>query len=220
MPRLTYAALLPLRARTAAIVVVAAVLLSGCQGGSPTAGNSETHTTTASPTSSVSSPVASAAPPSSGAYKPADASGKAQNVPVPVMPELAKENSKAGLEAFIGYWYEVKNYANQTGDTAVLASLSSASCRLCKHMEEAASDSYREGRWMVGGALHLSNVEMDWKPEELSHLARAQVVQDKISYFNADGSAGRPSDIATNDAFVILTQFSDSWKVVDTGVIR
>ncbi|WP_416430255.1 DUF6318 family protein [Paenarthrobacter nicotinovorans] len=49
-------------------------------------------------------------------YKPADAKGKAENVPVPVMPELAKENSKAGLEAFIGYWYATYSYATETGD--------------------------------------------------------------------------------------------------------
>lgn len=219
MPRLS-SAFSFLHARALGVLVGLAVLLTGCQGGSPTAGTSEPQTTTASSTSSVSVPAASAAPASSGAYKPADAKGKAQNVPVPVMPELAKENSKAGLEAFIGYWYAVKNYANQTGDIAALDTLSTPGCQLCSHMERAVTDSYRDGRWMVGGELHLSNVEMNWMPDEISHLARVQVIQDEISYFNADATEGRPADIATNDAFVIVTQFADSWKVVDTGVIR
>ncbi|MFJ4227111.1 DUF6318 family protein, partial [Paenarthrobacter nicotinovorans] len=89
------------RVTFAVLFVAAAVLLSGCQGGSgPSASASGPSTTTTSPTVSVSVPAASATPSSTGAYKPADAKGKAENVPVPVMPELAKENSKAGLEAF------------------------------------------------------------------------------------------------------------------------
>jgi hypothetical protein len=40
-------------------------------------------------------------------YKPADAKGRAQNVPVPVKPALADKNTKEGLEAFTKYWYEL-----------------------------------------------------------------------------------------------------------------
>ncbi|MFJ4264836.1 DUF6318 family protein [Paenarthrobacter nicotinovorans] len=169
---------------------------------------------------SVSVPAASATSSLPGVYKPADAQGKAQNVPVPVMPELAKENSKAGLEAFIGYWYAVKNYANETGDVETLSSLSTPECRLCSHMQEAATDSFRDGRWIVGGTLHASNIELDWNPDELSHKTKVQVVQDAISYYNPDATEGRPADKPTNDAFIIVSQFSGSWKVVDTGVIR
>lgn len=197
------------------------VLLSGCQGGAaPGASPSESISTTASPSLSVSAPAASASAASPAVYKPADATGKAQNVPVPVMPELAKENSKAGLEAFIRYWYAIKNHANQTGETGVLGTLSTPGCQVCRHMQEAATDSYRDGRWTVGGKLHLATVEMDWRPDDTPHLARAQVIQDAISYYNADGTEGRPADAATNDAFVILAEFHTAWKVVDTGVIR
>ena len=108
MSRLSFAPFPFVHFRRAVFGLTAIVLLSGCQGGStPNASPSETSSTTASPSSSASSPAASATPraPPPSVYKPADAMGKAQNVPVPEMPELAKENSKAGLEAFIGYWY-------------------------------------------------------------------------------------------------------------------
>ncbi len=110
MSRLSFATFPFVHVRTAVFGLTAIVLLSGCQGGSaPSASPSETSSTTASPTLSVSAPAVSATgiPTAAAVYKPADATGKAQNVPVPVMPELAKENSKAGLEAFIGYWYAV-----------------------------------------------------------------------------------------------------------------
>ena len=121
MPRQTFMSLSFVRARLAVAALAVAMLLSGCQGGTtPGSPASPTGSTTATPTTSAASPLApsgSAATSSAPAvYKPADAQGKAQNVPVPVMPELAKENSKAGLEAFIGYWYAQLSYAYETGD--------------------------------------------------------------------------------------------------------
>ena len=220
MSRLSFATFPSVRPWTVAVGLTLTLLVSGCQGGSPPSGKpSEPSTTTASPATSAPVP-ASATPSASAVYKPADAKGKAENVPVPVMPELAKENSKAGLEAFIGYWYAVKNHANQTGDITVLTALSTPECRVCIHMQRAATDSYRDGRWIVGGALHVPIVDMKWVPGDVSHSARAQVIQDAIVYYNADGTEGRPADAATNDAFVVVAQFGTSWKVVDTGVIR
>ncbi len=220
MPRLTYAALLPLRARTAAIVVVAAVLLSGCQGGSPTAGTSETHTTTASPTSSVSSPVASAAPPSSGAYKPADASGKAQNVPVPVMPELAKENSKAGLEAFIRYWYATYSYATETGDLGPWLQTTDTSNTLAAAYKRALEGNHSDGRWMVGGQISVPAVDIIWTAGASTQEARAQVIQEEIHYLNPDGTEGRESTPASNIAEAVFLEFrSGTWRVINNGLI-
>ena len=200
--------------------ILAAVLLSGCQDGSPGTGSSETHTTTASPTSSASSPAASATPSSSGAYKPADAKGKAQNVPVPVMPELAKENSKAGLEAFIRYWYAIGNYADETGDISGTIALSTPECKACAQFQKAALDSSKDGRWIVGGKISTPRIEVAWNSAGTTHQAKVQVIQQAITYYNADGTEGRPADAATNDAFVIVARFDSTWKVVDTGVVR
>ncbi|WP_416430015.1 DUF6318 family protein [Paenarthrobacter nicotinovorans] len=221
MPRLTYAALLPLRARPAAIVVVAAVLLSGCQGGSPTAGNSETHTTTASPTSGVSSPVASAAPPSSGAYKPADASGKAQNVPVPVMPELAKENSKAGLEAFIGYWYATYSYAIETGDLTAWSKVTDTTLPVAIAHRDSVKLNYVEGRWMAGGRLTVPVVEVSWNSgSDQIHSSRVQVLQEPIRYYDAGGTKGQEDSAATNTADAVFAKYvAGSWQVTDYGSI-
>ncbi|MEJ1116443.1 DUF6318 family protein [Paenarthrobacter sp. CCNWLY172] len=224
MPRLSSATFPLVLARTGAIAVGLALLLTGCQGGTTrSAPPPEPDSTTASPTTSASVPAASAtpeSPPTSAVYKPADAKGKAENVPVPVMPELAKENSKAGLEAFIGYYYEVGNYVNETGNVAELSALSDPACLICTHLNEASIDSYKNGRWMVGGKMRTPTVEVDWDPQEASHVARVQVIQDAIAYYNEDGTEGRPSDVATNDVFVVVASFQTGWKVVDTGVIR
>ena len=97
------------RRRIAGALVLAALLFtSACTGvnagqGTPSAATSQSPSASASAT-------ASATPTPSASYKPADASGRAQNVPVPVLPEAAKTETKEGLEAFARYWFELLSY--------------------------------------------------------------------------------------------------------------
>src|SRR3712207_4203337 len=97
-----------LRTGVAALAVAASLALAGCNpGDSPgpgaTAAPSATDlaTTSASPTPT---------PTPTAAYKPADASGPAKNVPVPVLPDVAKTETKEGLEAFARYWFQLLSY--------------------------------------------------------------------------------------------------------------
>jgi hypothetical protein len=64
-------------------------------------------------------------------YKPADAKGRAQNVPVPVKPAVADKNTKEGLEAFARYWYALLNYGFETGNLTPWTKLTSGSCEFC-----------------------------------------------------------------------------------------
>jgi hypothetical protein len=223
MSRLSFASFSSFHVRTAVSCLTAAVLLSGCQGGSaPVRPPSETSSTTASPTFSVSAQAASATPVAPPAvYKPADATGKAQNVPVPVMPELAKENSKAGLEAFIGYWFQLLSYAYETGDTARTRGLSSPTCPLCQHLAESVEANYADGRWLLGGTFLTPVVEVSWDPNTSTQQGKLQVIQQEIRYFEADGSEGRGITAATNDAAAIFADYRDgSWLTTGVGIIR
>ncbi|BAS13781.1 hypothetical protein AHiyo8_20840 [Arthrobacter sp. Hiyo8] len=86
-----------------------------------TACGNTTQPQSASPTDSASasaSVTGAPSPTSTAVYKPADAKGKAENVPVPVLPEAAKANTKEGVEAFARYWYELLNYGFETGRLA------------------------------------------------------------------------------------------------------
>jgi hypothetical protein len=153
-------------------------------------------------------------------YKPADATGKAQNVPVPVMPDLAKENSKAGLEAFIGYYYAQLSYVGETGDMSSWLPLISQDCQLCLRLQESGEDGYKNGRWLAGGKISVPAIEMQWTADTLK-TAKVQVIQNQIDYYNADGSIGRPRSEASNDAFALFARFDDgAWTVVDLGVIE
>jgi hypothetical protein len=218
MSRLSPASFTSLRARTVVAGVALALLLSGCQGGSTP---SSTGSTTASPTSSVSVPAATPSPTASPVYRPADAKGKAQNVPVPVMPELAKENSKAGLEAFIGYWYAQLSYSYETGSTEPLALLSSPTCALCTSLRKGIEAGWKDGRWIVGATIRSATVETTFDPSASTQVAAVQVIQEPIEIRDEDGSLYQDPTVATNSASRAALRFADrGWLLVDLGLIR
>ncbi len=225
MPRLSSATFPLVLARTGAMAVGLALLLTGCQSGStPSPPPSEPRSTTASPTTSASVPAASAtpdSPPTSAVYKPADAKGRAENVPVPVMPELAKENSKAGLEAFIGYWYATLSYAYETGTTEKLMPLSSPTCALCTSLRKGIEASWKDGKWIAGATIRSATVEAAFDPSASTQVAAIQVIQEPIEIRDRDGSLYQDPTGATNSASRAAMTFDDQrWLLVDLGLIR
>src|SRR3954466_15344157 len=113
-------------ARMSAALVACALALAACS-------RSAAGTATAAPTAAVSQPPATgtATPSPTATYKPASADGPAENVPVPKMPEAAKEKSKEGLKAFAEYWLATMSYAYETGDLELMKSISGPSCTAC-----------------------------------------------------------------------------------------
>ncbi|WP_458108320.1 DUF6318 family protein [Arthrobacter sp. R3-55] len=222
MSRLSFATFPSVRPWTVAVGLTLTLLVSGCQGGSPPSGKtSEPSTTTASPATSASVPAASATPSASAVYKPADAKGKAENVPVPVMPELAKENSKAGLEAFIGYWFQLLSYAYETGDSSSTSYLASSTCALCQHLAKSVDANYTDGRWLIGGRFRAPVAEASWDADSSSQQGRVQVIQEEIHYMDGNGTESRGLTMATNDAAAFFAKYQGgSWVVTDLGIIQ
>ncbi|MDR6988175.1 hypothetical protein J2Y66_002679 [Paenarthrobacter nitroguajacolicus] len=221
MSRDSYATFPSLHARMVVIGLAAAVLLSGCRGGStPSTPSSEQSSTTASPASSALVPAASATPSASAGYKPADAKGKAENVPVPVMPELAKENSKAGLEAFIEYWYATYSYATETGDLTAWMASTDTTTESGGAYKRAIELNYTRGRWVVGGRITIPIIEVLWKDGLDLQSAKVQVIQEQIQYFDAEGRPGQQTTPAYNTAEAVMARYqSGAWAVIDNGLI-
>ncbi|MGR0160741.1 DUF6318 family protein [Paenarthrobacter nitroguajacolicus] len=211
------------RARPAVLALALAMLLTSCQGGdTPSSPPSETGSTTAgTPTSSGAVPAAPATPIAPAPYKPADANGKAQNVPVPVMPELAKENSKAGLEAFIGYWYAQLSYSYETGSTEHLTPLSSSTCALCTSLRKGVESAWQDGRWIAGATIKSATIETDFNPSVSAQVATVQVIQEPIEIRARDGSLYQEPTAATNSASrAALTFENQRWILTGLGLIR
>ncbi|MFE7630009.1 DUF6318 family protein [Kocuria sp. NPDC057446] len=131
------------------VAVLAALLLTGCGPDDDDGGAA------ASPSSPAPSAAPTTAEPGPGAtpadYVPASLDGPAQNVPVPVMPDLAREESREGAQAFLDYWSDAMWYAHQTGDAEYAQTIISDSCDICTEQLMFIEDVYGDGAWFVGG---------------------------------------------------------------------
>ncbi|MDR6507149.1 DUF6318 family protein [Arthrobacter oryzae] len=202
----------------AAVLAASALVLTACNGGgNPPGGDPSASGSVSASASATPSPT----PTASAAYKPADAKGKAENVPVPVLPEAAKAETKEGLEAFAKYWYEALSYAYETGDTTTWSAMTSTNCAFCTRIRQGLESAYAKGRWVAGGKMSTPSVAGIFKPETPSQQVKIQSIQDQIDYYDADGSVGQPPTPSSNTASVMIAVFeSGSWKVSDLGLIR
>ncbi|MFS0715696.1 DUF6318 family protein [Arthrobacter sp. 1P04PC] len=205
----------------AALFLAALIGTTSCSGGQPpppaptTAAPAESS---ASPSPATTSATASAAP----AYKPADAAGRAQNVPVPVLPEAAKAETKEGLEAFAKYWFEVLSYGYETGDVSRLDAITSSDCQLCSNVAKSISTNYQPDRWLVGGKIATPSITGNAGPDaNANYQVVVQVRQSAIAYYKSDGSEFRAATPPSDTGNVMLAVFKDAaWRVAGLHPIR
>jgi hypothetical protein len=192
-------------------VVAGSLLLAGCSGGAPADPGSASPTAAESASASAT-PTPTPTP--SAVYKPADASGPAQNVPVPVLPDVAKTETKEGLEAFAKYWYSTLSYAYETGDMAPLEAVSEPSCGSCEKVKHVVEGWHSEGRWLVGGRMTVEGVQskfLEVAPKEYQVLI--QVRQEPVSYYNADKSLDEATEILPSVGDIMVAGFDGgNWK--------
>lgn len=209
------------RLRLSAISVLSAsvLVLSACSSGEgPNNGSSDGATPSAS-ASATATP--SATPTPTPVYKPADAKGKAQNVPVPVKPALADKNSKEGLEAFAKYWYQALSYAYETGDTSLVMSVSGPDCRFCSGLRDGLKTAWQGNKWIVGGRIQTPTVRAKFSPGGKSQQATVQVIQQEIAIYKAKETLFQSVTKASNTASQAVLRFdSTGWTIIDLGLIR
>ncbi|MCC3297383.1 DUF6318 family protein [Arthrobacter sp. zg-Y916] len=153
------------RRRAAAVFLSLAgvAALSACSD-SPDPGANAAQSPSASASETASSPSPSPSP--SATYKPASADGPAENVPLPVMPEEAKVESKEGLIAFARHWYEVANYAYQTGDVEPMKAISGPDCTACNGVYSALERWYEGDKWLAGSLIDIDSIASEYAQTE------------------------------------------------------
>ncbi|WP_430929400.1 DUF6318 family protein [Pseudarthrobacter phenanthrenivorans] len=181
-------------------------------GGSSSAVAAETPTATGTPTPT---------PTPSAVYKPADATGPAQNVPVPVMPEVAKTETKEGAIAYSKYWFSVLSYSYETGDTSLFEDISPIPCDACQKVSKVIKDWHSEGRWLVGGKVSTPVADTTFnKAENGTYQVAVQVRQEPLSYMRADGTVARTDPQAPDQGNLLALSYrAGSWSVVELGNI-
>ncbi|UYY82384.1 DUF6318 family protein [Arthrobacter sp. YA7-1] len=142
-------------------------------------------------------------------------------MPVPVLPEAAKTNSKEGVEAFARYWFQALSYAYETGDTSAIKRTTGPNCVFCNGLQESIGQSWADGKWIVGGRIETPVVAGKPGTGPESRQATVQVIQQQIEIRKADGTLYQEATDASNSGSQLVATFnSDGWMVTDLGLIR
>ncbi|MEE2570708.1 DUF6318 family protein [Pseudarthrobacter sp. J64] len=158
-------------------------------------------------------------PEAAPAYKPADAAGRAQNVPVPVKPALADVNSKDGLEAFSRHWYAALGYAYETGDLVPVGELTGENCELCNNAMDVARGWNQDGRWLAGGAFKVLAHDLPFEAAPDGNFQSvAEVTQTELHTYQADGSEPLEPIVESSDHLLMMTTYANGrWTVNDVA---
>ncbi|CAN7240909.1 DUF6318 family protein [Arthrobacter sp. LjRoot14] len=197
---------------SAAVVAASALMLTACNGGATPPGSNSTSASAYASESATATP--SPTPTPTAAYKPADAKGKAQNVPVPVLPEAAKAETKEGLEAFAKYWYSTLSYAYETGDVTPLQAVSETTCTSCLRVKEVVGAWHSDGRWLAGGKMVVQGAQskfVETAPGEYQVLI--QVFQEPLSYYRSDKTLDEKTEQKPAAGDIMLASYQGgAWR--------
>ncbi|MFH5880222.1 DUF6318 family protein [Arthrobacter sp. NA-172] len=188
----------------AAWIALLALALAGCTG-APAPSASTAPSPTVSPTPS---------------YKQADDKGKAQNVPVPVIPAEAKAHTKEGLQAFMKHWVGLASYAYETGDTNPLFDVTGAGCKTCNDLKVTLEATYGRGGWVSGGTLQFASAESPMIRNQYGQIAGVvQFKQDEIAFRNEDGTIRTKFDADLTPAakLFLVVERDGGWELGDVG---
>ncbi|MGO4490724.1 DUF6318 family protein [Arthrobacter sp. 2YAF22_2] len=207
------------RRQTAAAALLAALLFAA----TACTGSQAPATTGPSPESPRSSASATTTPTSTptASYKPADATGRAQNVPIPVLPEAAKAETKEGAIAFAKHWFSLLSYGYETGDVEPLNSVTSSDCEPCAKAKNVIGAWNEDGKWLVGGTLTTPSVSTEFvKGSDATYQVAVQARQRALTYIRKDGSVARSDPAPDDTGNLLFVSFADgAWRLVNIGRI-
>lgn len=186
-----------MRART----LVTTGLLAGVLGGM-LAGCSE------DPSDGSDRPTSSATP-----STPSESTTAASGEPTPPpLPDAATRGGRKGAEAFLRHYWELVNYAQETGDTAPLRAVQADGCDGCNGGNDWIEKVYAEGGRIEGGHYTVRAADAHKTPSRTGWLAGATVHMTRETVSGAgDLDATYPSG---RSSWIFTLQFADdSWRV-------
>ncbi|WP_171042267.1 DUF6318 family protein [Sinomonas gamaensis] len=174
-----------------------------------------------SPASSAAPSATAAAPPTTDPRPtPASSKGPARNLPRPVLPESAKQNTKEGFEAFTQYWFDTIRYARETGDVTPLKEASQKSCKMCQFQIDKASQIHANGGWSVGPVRAVRDFQADMILDPNKNVIAYFVLEESGSInYSKDGSVlTRHAAGTAEGAQVVYAHFDGTkWTIAEAG---
>ena len=219
----------PVRLAGLAGVMALGLVLAGCSGDGGAGESSSAAPSATSVSSESASPDgSSSASPSaspSGTYEPATETSPAKNVPVPEMPEAAKEPTQEGLEAAVEYWWETDAYLKSTGESDPMGKISTNGCKLCIGQFSMWEEIYEAGGWAVteGTNVDLGTAEM--APDDAGGTFVAQVTELPVHIHKPDGTlveeaSSREESMANWAGSATFESESGHWKISSMEVMK
>lgn len=213
----------PVRLVALAGVVAMGLVLAGCSGeGGEGEGEPSSTAPNASSVSSesASSDASSSASPSSsasGSYEPATETSPAKNVPVPEMPEAAKEPTSEGLEAAVKYWWEAGDFLRATGDSTYIDGASTSDCDLCQSQRNRWAEIYDLGGWAETGPTEVVVQFTNIDNGGLGGTGAIFVSESPSQIYQPNSSPGGSGDGSDERPWAFSAVFDEEeqlWKIV------
>ncbi|MBM9460507.1 hypothetical protein JK386_11385 [Nocardioides sp. zg-536] len=156
-------------------------------------------------------PTVSASP------SPSASATEAAGTPVePTLPAEAKEPTKAGARAFIAYYWDLINYAQETGEVTALRNASGAQCEGCKTGIAGIESLYDNNGYATGGQYKVTLVKINKLAPEKRALnafeALISVTNQPQHIVNSDGSV---QDLkSSTNRYVVVSLWAESrWSL-------
>jgi len=164
-------------------------------------------------------PPPSSTPSSPGSSSPTEAtSTPTQTGPVePTLPAEAGRDSKAGVEAFVTFYWDVVNYATKTGDVRLLRELDQPSCEGCEGGIQGIERIYHRGGRIVGGEYAVVRLE----PVQSDTQHWAVVTHTRLGKQRTIGAGNLNGSFAGGHAkwLVALARVRGTWSVTTLEVL-
>lgn len=206
--------------RSAAAYITVLALLATATGCSQISFEPATQTAGTEPTAPSAEPEEtvepSPTPTPTPSYSQASGAGPAANVQHPVLPAVAREDTKEGLLAFAEYWFELVDYTYQTGDSEPLRAVTTPECGVCGGMYGRIPETYANGGWVEGGLVEMENLESAFVLTAENRRQATMSVRQKVMVFR-DGT-GKSVDVVagnlhSNHMLLEATFTGDGWYV-------
>ncbi|MCW4464525.1 DUF6318 family protein [Glutamicibacter sp. MNS18] len=195
--------------RLLTLPAVAGLALASCQQADPAPEPSVTATA-ASPSPETPTPTSSPEP----TPKPATAEGPAENIPVPEMPELAKENSKNGAMSFAEHYFDIINYSTATTTSGEMKKLTSRECELCgERFIDPLDTAILNDAWQVGGEYEFRLIDL-LQPSENRAVAIFEYSSEPQAIYLDANDPVVEWEAVNNRVVSFELEFDDGWEVV------
>ncbi|AOT03585.1 DUF6318 family protein [Arthrobacter sp. U41] len=134
-----------------------------------------------------------------------------------MLPEAATAETKESAIAFATYWYEVLNYAYQTGDFGPMDAVTGPTCRMCSKVRPGIVEWNSDGRWIAGGLVAVKGAFTEFvKTAEGNYQVTTQLEQPVGFLYRADSSIEKSVPAAQVLADIMTVRFTDGrWNALD-----